>query len=82
MKNPNIIFKQDPKSPAADLLATDRLRPSGFELREVDIPEALRTLDSFLESDYSEQRDTFDYLKKALNKTRSDQGERLLFSNE
>jgi hypothetical protein len=82
MKNPNTVFKQRPRGPEADELAIDRERPSGLELREIDVSKALRTLDSFLEANYSEQRETFDYLRETLNQTRSDQGERLLFPNE
>jgi hypothetical protein len=82
MKNPRTIFEYSPHKSEADRLPTDRLRQSGFELREIDVPEAIRTLDSFLEAEYVEQRETFDYLKKTLNQTRGDQDERLLFSNE
>jgi hypothetical protein len=82
MKNPDTVFEQSSRGPEADELAIDRARPSGLELREIDVPKALRTLDSFLEANRSEQRETFDYLRETLNQTRSDQGERLLFSNE
>jgi hypothetical protein len=82
MKNPNTIFERGPRSPQAEELAINRARSSGFELREIDVSKALRTLDSFLEANYCEQRETFDYLSETLNKTRSEQGERLLFSNE
>jgi hypothetical protein len=82
VKNPNTIFEQSPGGPEADQLAIDRTRPSWFELREINVSNALRTLDSFLEANYSEQRETFDYLRETLNQTRIDQGERILFPNE
>jgi hypothetical protein len=68
----------------ADQLPIDRERPSGFVLKPIDVPLALAALDSFLAGghDEAEQRETFGYLKQALNETRAAQGERLLFQNE
>lgn len=82
MKEPSILFDQARHAPGADQLPIDRARPSGFELKKINVPTALRVLDGFLEEDEAEQKETFDYLKKALDETRAAQGERLLFSNE
>ena len=68
--------------PAPNELPIDRPRTSGFVLDKIDVPAALAVLDSFLEEDEAEQRETFAYLKHALDETRATQGERLLFPNE
>ncbi|HXU35019.1 MAG TPA: hypothetical protein VN937_01560 [Blastocatellia bacterium] len=60
-------------------MAIDRPRTSGFVLHKIDVPAALAVLDRFLEEDESEQRETFEHLKHALNETRAAQGERPLF---
>lgn len=82
MKEPSILFDQARLAQGADQLPIDRARPSGFTLQKIDVPTALRVLDGFLEEDEAEQKETFDYLKKALDETRAAQGESLLFSNE
>jgi hypothetical protein len=68
--------------PAPNELPIDRPRSSGFVLDNIDVAAALAMLDSFLEEDEAEQRETFAYLKRALDETRAAQGERLLFPNE
>ena len=80
MKKPSVLLNS--RSPTSDELPIDRLRTSGFVLHKVDVPAALVVLDSFLEGDEAEQRETLEYLKQALDETRAAQGERLLFSNE
>lgn len=82
MKEPITILDQARSDLMSDGLPIDRLRSSGFALQEIDVPAALAVLDSFLEGDEAEQRETFGYLKQALDKTRAALGERLLFSNE
>lgn len=82
MKEPRTLLDQARTDAASVELPIDRPRSSGFELQEIDVPAALAVLDSFLEEDEAEQRDTFEYLKQALNETRAAQGERTLFPNE
>ena len=82
MKEPSTLVDQARTDAAADELPIDRQRPSGFVLHEIDVPAALTVLDSFLEGDEVEQRETLGYLKHALDETRAAQGERPLFSNE
>lgn len=62
--------------PAQDELAIDRPRPSGFVLQKIDVPVALAVLDSFLKEDEAEQRETFEYLKRAVDESREAHGER------
>ena len=82
MKEPSTLFNHTrPDSESAEL-PIGRPRTSGFVLREIDVPAALAVLNSFLEEDEAEQRDTLEYLKQALDEARAAQGERLLFSNE
>ena len=73
---------EPPVNSQADKLPIDRERSSGFILRPIDVPAALAALDSFLEDDQDEveQRETFEYLKQALDENRAAQGERLLFT--
>lgn len=82
MKEPSTLLDQARADAASVELPIDRPRSSGFVLHEIDVPAALAVLDSFLEEDEVEQRDTFEYLKQALNETRATQGERTLFPNE
>jgi hypothetical protein len=82
MKEPSKLLDQARTDSASDKLPIDRPRSSGFVLQEIDVPAAQAVLDSFLEGDEAEQRETFEYLKQALDQTRAAQGERLLFSNE
>lgn len=63
-------------------LPVERPRQSRFSLERIDVPAALAVLDSFLKEDEGEQRDTFEFLKNALNETRAARGERLLFPDE
>lgn len=82
MNQPNSLPDDAFSHRAADKLPIDRPRPSGFVLQKIDVPAALVVLDRFLEEDEAEQRETFEYLKRALNETRAAQGERPLFPNE
>lgn len=82
MNQPNTLSDDDFAHRAADELPIDRLRSSGFVLQKIDVPAALAVLDRFLEEDEAEQRETFEYLKGALDETRAAQGERPLFPNE
>lgn len=82
MKEPRILFDEAKLAGGSDQLPIDRARSSGFKLQKIDVPTALRVLDGFLEEDEAEQKETFGYLKKALDETRTTNGERLLFSNE
>ena len=55
---------------------------AGLTIRRVD-PETAKTLLSELdEFDGDEQRETLNYLKKALNETRASQGARLIFPDD
>jgi hypothetical protein len=58
------------------------LKASGLSIRPINVEAALRALDSLCEGDPEEQRETFEYLKRALNETRAANGERLLFPDE
>jgi hypothetical protein len=64
---------------AQDEMPIDRPRSSGFVLQKIDIASALEVLDSFLDEDEAEQRETYEYLKRALDETRVLHGERPLF---
>lgn len=82
MKEPITILDQARTDLMSDKLPIDRTRSSGFVLQKIDVPAALAVLDSFLEGDEAEQRETFEFLKQALDETRAAQGERTLFPNE
>lgn len=82
MKEPITILDQARTDLMSDELPIDRTGSSGFVLQEIDVPAVLAVLDSFLEEDEVEQRETFGYLKQALDENRATQCERLLFSNE
>jgi hypothetical protein len=82
MNQPSILSDDELAHRAADELPIDRPRPSGFVLQKIDVPAAMAVLDRFLEEDEAEQRETFEYLKRALTETRAAQGERPLFPNE
>ena len=80
MKNPRSLLDHRRVDLTAVALPVDRPRASGFELRDVDVCKAIAVLDSFLNEDEAEQRETFEYLKQALDETRAAHGERPLFS--
>jgi hypothetical protein len=82
MNQPNTLSDDAFAHPASDELPIDRSRSSGFVLQKIDVPAALEVLDCFLEEDEAEQRETFEYLKRALDETRAAHGERPLFPNE
>ena len=63
-------------------LPLDRPRKSGFVLKPIDVAAATAALKSLYADDEAEQRETFAYLRTALNETRAANGERLLFSDE
>jgi len=54
----------------------------GAPLPPFDPEGAIAVLESFYEGDPEEQRETFEYLKRALNEDRAASGERLLFPDE
>ncbi len=60
-------------------LPIDRPRKSGFVLKPMDREAAMALLDSFLDEDEEEQRETFALLKQAIDDGRRARGERLLF---
>lgn len=66
MNQPNSLPDDPFAHRAPDELPIDRPRSSGFVLQKIDVPAALEVLDSFLEEDDGEQRETFEYLKRAL----------------
>ncbi len=78
MNQPSSLSDDEFAHPAADELPIERPRSSGFVLQKTDVPAALDVLDSFLEEDEAEQRETFEYLKRALDETRVAHGERPL----
>lgn len=67
--------------PAKDL-PLDRPRQSGFVLKPADVSAVTAALKSLYADDENEQRETFEYLKGALNETRAANGERLIFPDE
>jgi hypothetical protein len=67
MNQPNSLPDDAFAQRAPDELLIDRPRSSGFVLQKIDVPAALEVLDCFLEEDEGEQRETFEYLKHALN---------------
>jgi len=54
----------------------------GAPLPPFDPQGAIAALQSFFEGDLEEQRETLEYLKRALNEDRAAAGARLLFSDE
>ncbi len=54
----------------------------GAPLPPFDPEGAIAVLQSFFEGDLEEQRETLEYLKRALNEDRAAVGARLLFSDE
>ncbi len=72
----------DPVSPPGEDLPIDRPRKSGFYLKPIDVAAATAALTSLYADDETEQRETFEYLRNALNETRAATGERLLFPDE
>lgn len=63
-------------------LPLERPRKSGFVLKPVDVAAATAALQSLYFDDETEQRETFAYLRDALNETRAANNERLLFPYE
>jgi hypothetical protein len=82
MNNQTALLDRSEHDVAPEALPINRARRSGFVLQEIDAPAALAVLDSFLEEDEFEQRETFAYLKHALDEARVAQNARPLFSNE
>jgi hypothetical protein len=78
MKERNTLADQARTDVSSIELPIDRQRRSGFVLHEINVSAALAVLDSFLDEDEAEQRQTFHYLKHALDEDRAGQGERLL----
>lgn len=70
--------------PKTDLVTipSDPRNYSGIVLPPFDPEAAIAALESFYEGDPEEQRETFEYLKKALNEERAASGERLLFVDD
>ena len=67
----------------AEDLPIDRPRKSGFVLKPIDKEAALAFLDSLLlEGDPEEDRETLDFLKRAVNEHRAAVGARLMFPDE
>ena len=63
-------------TPPVEDLPIDRPRNSGFVLKPIDVAAATSALKSIYAYDEAEQRETFEYLKNALNETRAANGER------
>ena len=72
----------EPLTLPAEDLPIDRPRKSGFVLKPIDVTAATAALQSLYADDETEQRETFEYLRNALNETRAAHGERLLFPDE
>lgn len=70
----------EPAVKPAQNLPMDRPRKSGFVLKPIDVEAAIQTLHQMTdEADPRECQETLDYLMKALNETRREGGERILF---
>jgi hypothetical protein len=76
------IIAMEPGALLVEDLPIDRPRKSGFSLKPIDVAAATAALKSLYADDETEQRETFDYLRNALNETRAANGERLLFPDE
>lgn len=76
------IIAVEPGALPVEDLPIDRPRKSGFSLNPVDVATATAALKSLYADDETEQRETFEYLRNALNETRAANGERLLFPDE
>jgi hypothetical protein len=76
------IIAMEPGALLVEDLPIDRPRKSGFSLKPIDVAAATAALKSLYADDETEQRETFDYLRNALNETRAANSERLLFPDE
>jgi hypothetical protein len=69
--------------PTTEELPIDRPRKSGVIVRRGDREAAMALLDSLLvEGDQIEERETLEFLKKAINEHRASVGARLMFPDE
>jgi len=71
-----------PESEEAKTQQPIPLSASGLTIQPINVEAALSALDSLSAGDPEEQRETFEYLKRALNEDRAAGGERLLFPDE
>lgn len=80
--NATEVITAEPAAVPVEDLPIDRPRKSGFVLKPIDVVAATAALKSLYADDETEQRETFEYLKRALNETRAANGERILFPDE
>jgi hypothetical protein len=66
--------------PALPETSAARPNVSGIEFQPIDVEKALWLLDQLDAFDPIEQRETFEFLRQALNEDRAAAGERLVFS--
>lgn len=65
---------------ASEALPVERLRQSGFIIKPIDKAATLAMLDNILQnSDSAEDRETMEYLTKAIDEQRAAVGARLVF---
>lgn len=81
MNSANLSTAEPVKRPVEDL-PLDRPRKSGFVLKPIGVAAAAVALKSLYADDETEQRETFAYLRDALNETRAANGEQLIFPDE
>lgn len=78
MSQINLLNEPEVRTPPN--LPLDRPRKSGFVLKPIDVDAAIQALRQMTdEADPQECQETLDYLMKALNETRREGGERILF---
>ena len=78
--NSSIQIAEDAEVKAEEL-PIDRPRKSGFVIKPINKEEAIKLLQSFYDEDPEEQKETFAFLKKAIDEGRRERGERLLFED-
>jgi hypothetical protein len=79
----NSVALLEPEMLTAQNLPLDRLRPSGLVVRMGDPQAAMEMLDQLLtESDPAEDRETMEFLMKAIDEHRAAVGARLLFPDQ
>ena len=76
------VIAAEPAAEPVEDLPIDRPRKSGFVLKPIDVAAAAAALKSLYAGDETEQRETLEYLRNALNETRAANGERVLFPDE
>lgn len=80
--NRSIVISPAPDPEGVEPGQPIHFKAAGFVLPPFDPDKAIAALQALCEGDPEEQRETFEYLKRALNETRAANGEGPAFSDE